>query len=90
MSMYRDHGKYLCWSEEFCMEEEDAKEIDAMSAREAAEEFTEYAEYDAAEFRVASSLQDAIVHVKTKGYSDITSFKVEGEFVPVYTAREEK
>lgn len=89
---YRKPGAghvFLVWRPDDGESEADATEVRAWDAEEAAEDFCEQDDSDSAEYYCAKG-NECLVAVKMKDGDDgfVHHFKVTGEYVPQYSARE--
>lgn len=78
--------KWLVWREG--EEPDDGVKIDALDASDAAEEWAEADDSDSADYAIASQRSEPVVCVMAYPSGPIERFKVSGECVPRYTARE--
>ena len=87
MRSWQKHGEvFLVWRPELDETEEDAREVFAVDAEQAAEDFAEWDDADGDYTIVRGG--DATLHVRAKdkpGAAEV--FVVSGETVPQYTAR---
>lgn len=83
---YDRHGaRYKVWSPDHGSVEDDATEIEAADAEDAAKEWAERDDCNSADYLIVRG-NDALVHVRAPDGS-LHRFMVSGESVPVYRAR---
>jgi hypothetical protein len=76
---------FLVWRPENGETEEDAREVEALDAETAAEDFAEWDDSQGDYTIVRGS--DATLHVRPRDGGDVERFQVSGEAVPQYSAR---
>jgi len=74
------------WRSDEGSTEDDAREVRASDAEQAAEDFAEWDDSQSAEYSIARG-NEALISVRGPDGS-LSTFKVEGEYVPHYIARE--
>lgn len=83
---YRDRASiFLVWSDDET--DDDAREVRAADAEEAAEDYAEWDDMNSAEYTILKG-SEVTVNVCPKGGGETVRFVVSGEAVPQYTARE--
>jgi len=88
MRPWADAGTtWLVWEPEQGGTQEDAREVRATSAQQAAEDYAAWADSRGADYTIVTSGSAATYHVREESGGPEQRFVVTGEIVPQYTAR---